>query len=227
MTIGILTAMSVEHKQVEGILTDVRKEERGPQTFTIGRMGSHTVVLQQCGIGKVNAATGVTNMIIHYHPQCVISTGCAGGIDAVLRVGDVVASSETCYHDVFCGDDVELGQVQGLPRRFTGDAALLNIATSLQSDVRVVPGLICSGDRFVTDRAELDVIKASYPDGMAVDMESAAIAQVCHLYKVPFLSFRVISDTPGADEHFQQYLDFWGTMAEKSFTVTRQFLLSI
>ena len=227
MTIGILTAMSVEHKQVEGILTDVRKEERGPQTFTIGRMGSHTVVLQQCGIGKVNAATGVTNMIIHYHPQCVISTGCAGGIDAVLRVGDVVASSETCYHDVFCGDDVELGQVQGLPRRFVGDAALLNIATSLQSDVRVVPGLICSGDRFVTDRAELDVIKASYPDGMAVDMESAAIAQVCHLYKVPFLSFRVISDTPGADEHFQQYLDFWGTMAEKSFTVTRQFLQSI
>lgn len=219
--------MSVEHAQVEALLQDKTTEVQGPQTFTIGTIGSHRIVLLQCGIGKVNAAAGVTNLIIHYHPTCILSTGCAGGIDAILNVGDVVASSEICYHDVFCGEDVELGQVQGLPRRFQGDQSLLKIATSLPSDIRVVPGLICSGDRFVTDRSELDTIKAIYSDGLAVDMESAAIAHVCHLWNIPFLSFRVISDTPGADAHFQQYLNFWQTMADRSFTITRQFLQAL
>lgn len=219
--------MSVEFKQVVDLLEETRTETYGPNTFTIGRLGDNTVVLQQCGIGKVNAATGVTNLINQYKPDCVLSTGCAGGIDKVLRVADVVVSSETCYHDVYCGEGVELGQVQGLPQRFKGDERLLKIATSLESDVRVVAGLICSGDRFVTDREELNVIKSTYSDGLAVDMESAAIAHVCYLYNVPFLSFRVISDTPGADEHFQQYLNFWDTMAEKSFTITRSFLTSL
>ena len=58
-------------------------------------------------------------------------------------------------------------------------------------------------------------------------MESAAIAQVCHLWNVPMLSFRIISDTPGVDAHFEQYLNFWDTMAEKSFAVTKEFLSKI
>ena len=58
-------------------------------------------------------------------------------------------------------------------------------------------------------------------------MESAAIAQVCHLYRVPFISFRIISDTPGADAHWQQYENFWETMADRSFGVVRTFLESL
>ena len=58
-------------------------------------------------------------------------------------------------------------------------------------------------------------------------MESAAIAQVCHLWNVPMLSFRIISDTPGVEEHFDQYLNFWETMADKSFAVTKEFLSRI
>ena len=58
-------------------------------------------------------------------------------------------------------------------------------------------------------------------------MESAAIAQTCYLYGVPFLSFRIISDTPGVDNHWQQYTDFWGTMADRSFRITRDFLASL
>ena len=67
-------------------------------------------------------------------------------------------------------------------------------------------------------------IKATYPEALAVDMESGAIAQTCHLLGVPFLSFRIISDTPGAEGHFEQYNDFWGTMAQRSFGVTKLFL---
>ena len=226
-TIGILTAMSVEYAQVAAMMQDTETLKSGPQEFLVGTIGENKVVLLQCGIGKTNAASGVTNLIMTFHPQCIISTGVAGGIDEKLNVMDVVVGNQVCYHDVFCGDDCDPGQVQGLPKLFSGNENLINIATSLQTEVRIVPGLICTGDQFITNRAELDIIKAKYPEGLAVDMESAAIAQVCHLWNVPFLSFRIISDTPGVNAHFEQYLNFWETMADKSFTITKEFLNNI
>lgn len=226
-TIGILTAMSVEYRQVAAMLQETETVQSGPQSFLTGSLGESRIVLLQCGIGKTNAASGVTNMIMTFHPDCIISTGAAGGIDTCLDVMDVVVGRQVCYHDVNCGQDVDPGQVQGLPKYFDGDARLVEVANSLETDVRVVPGLICTGDQFITNRTELDGIKAKYPQGLAVDMESASIAQVCHLWNVPFLSFRIISDTPGVKAHFDKYLDFWKTMADKSFAVTREFLSRI
>ena len=226
-TIGILTAMSVEYRQVAAMLNDVETVQNGPQEFLVGTLGENKVVLLQCGIGKTNAASGVTNLIITFHPDYIISTGVAGGIDVKLDVMDIVVGSQVCYHDVYCGDNCDPGQVQGLPRLFNGDERLVDITKSLKTDVRIVPGLICTGDQFVTNRDELNVIKEKYPEGLAVDMESAAIAQVCLLWNVPMLSFRIISDTPGVKAHFDQYLNFWETMADKSFAVTKEFLSRI
>ena len=226
-TIGILTAMSVEYRQVAAMLHDAETFQSGPQEFLVGTLGENKIILLQCGIGKTNAATGTTNLIMAFHPDCVISTGVAGGIDTRLDVMDIVVGSEVCYHDVHCGDDCDPGQVQGLPKIFSGDQRLADVALALNTDVRIIPGLICTGDQFITNRAELDDIKKRYPYGLAVDMESAAIAQVCHLWKVPFLSFRIISDTPGIKGHFDQYLNFWETMAEKSFGVTSELLSKI
>ncbi len=227
MKIGVLTAMVVEYNQVASMMSDSREEKQGPQSYLIGTIGKNMVILQQCGIGKVNAATGVTNLILNYHPDCIISTGAAGGIDASLQVMDVVVSQYTCYHDVWCGENLDPGQVQGLPNRFEGDRMLLDKALSVSGEVHVVAGVICTGDQFITNRDQLDVIKKNFPDGVAVDMESAAIAQVAYLYNVPFLSFRIVSDVPGAENHFNEYLNFWETMAEKSFQVTRSFLNSL
>lgn len=226
-TIGILTAMSVEFKQIASILTETETEKIGPFEFFVGNLKDKKIVLMQCGIGKVNASSGVTNMILNFHPDSIVSTGVAGGIDVSLGVMDVVVSTQTCYHDVSCGDDVDPGQVQGLPRFFDSDKGMIEKARSLETDIRIVPGLICTGDQFITSRDQLDIIKAAYPEGMAVDMESAAIAHVCHLYGLPFVSFRIISDTPGAEAHFETYLNFWQTMADKSFSVTRLFLNSL
>lgn len=226
-TIGVLTAMNIEYRHVAAMLSETETVQSGPQEFLVGKMGESKVVLLQCGIGKANAASGVTNLIMTFHPDYVISTGAAGGIDAQLKVMDIVIGKEVCYHDVICGDNYDPGQVQGLPRFFDGDKQLVSAATSLKTDIRVVPGLICTGDQFITNREELNVIKEKYPEGLAVDMESAAIAQVCHLWGVPFLSFRIISDTPGVDDHFDQYLNFWDTMADKSFSVTKEFLSKI
>lgn len=219
--------MSVEFRQVAAMLTDTEERQHGPQRYLLGTLAGNRVVLLQCGIGKVNAAMGVTDLILHFAPDCVISSGVAGGIDSSLRVMDVVVSREICYHDVYCGDDCDPGQVQGLPRLFAADSQLLEKAVSLKTETRIVPGLICSGDQFVTSREDLQRIKTAYPSGLAVDMESAAIAHVCHLYGVPFVSFRIISDTPGAEAHFDQYLDFWATMADRSFHVLKAFLSAI
>lgn len=230
MTIGIISAMDSEHRQLAERLQNRETTVDGNFRYVTGQLGPNQVVLTQCGIGKVNAAVGTAELVRRFHPDCIVSTGVAGGIDPCLKVTDVVASARLVYHDVWCGDSNEYGQVQGLPAAYEGCSTLLRHALSLNTsglESHIHGGLVCTGDRFITDRTELDVIKQRFPDGLAVDMESAAIAQVCYLYGTPFLSFRIISDTPGVDDHAVQYADFWGTMAERSFRTTWTFLSTL
>lgn len=227
MKIGIITAMSSEQKQLVNQLENPTERKEGPFTYTEGTIKNNTIILMQCGIGKVNAAAGAVEMIRNFAPDCIISTGVAGDIDSCLNVMDVVVSSRIVYHDVWCGEGNAYGQIQGLPLYFTGNETLYQCAISLDTETAIHGGLICSGDKFITDRQELETIKANFPEGLAVDMESASIAQVCHLYEVPFISFRIISDTPGAEKHLEQYKNFWGEMADRSFHVTEAFLKAL
>lgn len=227
MKIGIITAMSSEQKQLANQLENPTERKEGPFTYTEGTIKNNTIILMQCGIGKVNAAAGAVEMIRNFAPDCIISTGVAGGIDSCLNVMDVVVSNRIVYHDVWCGEGNAYGQIQGLPLYFTGNETLYQCAISLDTETAIHGGLICSGDKFITDRQELETIKANFPEGLAVDMESASIAQVCHLYEVPFISFRIISDTPGAEKHLEQYKNFWGEMADRSFHVTEAFLKAL
>ncbi|WP_130894241.1 5'-methylthioadenosine/adenosylhomocysteine nucleosidase [Paraprevotella xylaniphila] len=224
MKIGIIAAMASEREQLARLVKGMRTEQHGLFEYTVGRLGGNTLYIMECGIGKVNAAVGASELMAHMQPDVVVSTGVAGGIDEKAGVMEVVAASEVVYHDVWCGNGNEVGQIQDMPARFVCDGRLLSVAVSLDASVPVHAGLICTGDKFITERAEFDAIKAEFPEGLAVDMESAAIAQVCHLYRVPFISFRIISDTPGADAHWQQYENFWETMADRSFGVVRTFL---
>ena len=227
MKIGIITAMYSEQKQLANQLENPTERKEGPFTYTEGTIKNNTIILMQCGIGKVNAAAGAVEMIRNFAPDCIISTGVAGGIDSCLNVMDVVVSNRIVYHDVWCGEGNAYGQIQGLPLYFTGNETLYQCAISLDTETAIHGGLICSGDKFITDRQELETIKANFPEGLAVDMESASIAQVCHLYEVPFISFRIISDTPGAEKHLEQYKNFWGEMADRSFHVTEAFLKAL
>ena len=190
------------------------------------------VLVQKCGIGKVNAALGAQRMINEFHPDYIISSGCAGGNGDDINVQDVVVSSELCYHDVYCGkaidDTTAYGQVQGLPARYQADPYLLQKAISLQtSDIALHPGLIVTGDWFVDSKDKMREIIGHFPDAKAVDMESCAIAQTCYINKVPFISFRVISDIPLRDTDASQYHNFWDTVAEHSFQVTKTFVESL
>lgn len=223
--IGIIVAMSVELRLVEALLDDKTEVEIRGMRFVKGKVGGKEVVLMQAGIGKVCAAVGTVEMITNFAPACILNTGVAGGIDGRLRVMDIVVGKEVVYHDVWCGEGNEKGQVQGMPARYPADGRLYNFSVAARSDVAICGGLICSGDQFITDREALDGIKTDFPEGLAVDMESGAIAQVCHIYGIPFLCCRIISDTPGhVENHALQYKDFWTAAPEKSFEVLRQII---
>ena len=103
MKIGIITAMSSEHKQIALLLENKKEHTEGIYPYTEGTIRNNTIILTQCGIGKVNAAAGTVELIRNFQPDCIISTGVAGGIDKCLKVMDVVASSQIVYHDVWCG----------------------------------------------------------------------------------------------------------------------------
>ena len=199
------------------------------------------VFVRKCGIGKVNAALGAQQLISEVHPDVIISSGCAGGNGDEVNIQDVVVSTELCYHDVYCGaaiDDCTVyGQVQGLPARFKADPFLLgkarelsshlSLPTSQSSPLKIHPGLIVTGDWFVDSKEKMRQIVNLFPEARAVDMESCAIAQTCYLNQVPFISFRVISDIPLRDTDASQYHDFWATIAQNSFQVTRTFIESL
>ena len=227
MTIGIIVAMDKELAQLRTLLEQPTVERKNSKDFILGNIGSKKVVLQKCGIGKVNSAIGAVEMIDHYHPDLVVSSGCAGGADTSLNVTDVVVSTECCYHDAYCGSEQEYGQIMGMPARFASPQELVAKAAAMEGNIRVVPGLIVSGEWFVDSRDKMRSILDRFPEAKAVDMESCSIAQTCHIYGVPFISFRIISDVPLKDEKAQQYFDFWARMADGSFTVTKHFLESI
>lgn len=207
MKVGVIIPMDSEYRQMQQLLHG-----------DAGVLCGNEIVLWQCGIGKVNAALGTQRLINEYHPHCIINTGVAGGIDCSLRIMDIVAATECVYHDVWCGEPNAKGQVQGLPERFAADARLCRTALSCEG---VKGGLLCTGDQFITSEEALRCIKRDFPEGLAVDMESAAIAQTCHLNQVPFLALRIISDIPSeakdSTEHRVQYDNFWSTLADTSF----------
>lgn len=218
MKIGVIVAMDKEYERLKVALAPfIEKKE---------------VMLAKCGIGKVNAALGAAEMIRQYQPDCIISSGCAGGNGDDLQVQDAIVSSEICYHDVYCGTAIDnctqYGQVQGLPLRYKADPMLLEKATNLNtSGIKVHKGLIVTGDWFVDSKDKMRSIIELFPDAKAVDMESCAIAQTCYIYKVPFISFRIISDIPLRDTDASQYHDFWNTIADNSFQLTKSLIESL
>ena len=216
MKIGVIAAMDKELVRLQALMPDACEIAPG---IWQGTMGGKTVVMCGSGIGKVNAALAAQHLIAVCHPDCVISTGVAGGLNPELQPKDVVAGTEVVYHDVWCGEPNEWGQVQGLPARYRASEAIL-----ARIDAR--KGLFTSGDQFITEEAREREILARFPDALTVDMESAAIAQTCYLNGVPFVCIRVVSDVCGKDRE-SQYENFWSQVADNSFEAISQTIIAI
>lgn len=218
MNIAIIAAMSKELALLLPMIGDHSKVSVNGMTFHTGHIGRHKVVATECGIGKVNAAIGSLTLIETFHPSLVINTGVAGGIGRDVGILDVIIADKVGYHDVWCGPGTVPGQAAGFPLTFN-----CPLGDEIFEGLGVKRGMVASGDIFVS-RRDVGRILEVCPDAVAVDMESAAIAQVCELKSVPFVCIRVISDNPEEAGNDSQYNNFWSEAPSHTFAVLTKIL---
>lgn len=185
--------------------------------------------LMETGIGKVNAAAAASLVCEQIKPELIINTGSAGGFSDQVAIGDVVYGTNLLYSDVDAtGFDYAYGQVPQMPASYP-------LAFEWQQFIDSVPrpsayqlhrGLIVTADSFMSDPTIVKILKKRFPEALASDMESTAIAQISHFYNVPVLNIRGISDLAGqaAAASFATYLD---QAALHAFEQTEQFLQRI
>lgn len=222
MKIGIIVAMDKELALLLPMMRNVEERCHGNHKFHTGTLAGHTIIAGKTGIGKVNAALGTQAMLNAFAPDMVVNTGVAGGTgatDSPARILDVVLADRIAYHDVWCGPGTVPGQAAGCPPFFG-----CPLAADVAAAIGARRGLIASGDIFVDNPADLARITALYPDALAVDMESGAMAQTCYLSDVPFVCLRVVSDTPGDDGNAAAYERFWTDAPERTFQAVEQLL---
>jgi adenosylhomocysteine nucleosidase len=212
--IGIIGAMEEEVALLRSAMNDRKVENSGPFEFIPGTLEGQDVVLLRCGIGKVNAAVGCALLIRGYAPELVINTGSAGGINPLnepsLSFGDVIISDGLLYHDV----DVTAfgyapGQLPGQPPVFPVSPDLVRAAERAVDELKgegVLPGglnhvrgIIASGDVFMHEPERIEKLRKTFPQVRAVEMEGAAIAHACALFKVPAIIIRALSDIAGVE----------------------------
>ena len=211
MKIGIVGAMAQEVEILSGLMTDKTETRVASAVILEGKINGKAVALLQSGIGKVAAAIGTAALLQLTKPDAVLNTGSAGGVARGLKVGDIVISDETRYHDVdVTAFGYEKGQLPANPAAFLSDKKLADLAEKVAQEQgqSVKRGLICSGDSFINSEQKIAQIKADFPNVTAVEMEATAIAQVCHAFNVPFVVVRAISDAGDgkASLSFEEFL---------------------
>lgn len=208
MKIAIITAMQSEFDAVNSLY-----QFTGSKTEKTASAYGKEILLIKSGMGKVNAAIA-TQKAFYNGADMVITTGLAGGIDTSLEQGDIVLAKKTCYHDVWCGEPNAYGQVQDLPLNYEAQVNIIEKIAKAAPDFRL--GLTVTGDQFVTDVEKLKEIKRAFPEALATDMESAAVAQTCYVNNIPYLSLRIISDVVGKEGQIEQYENFWQQVPNKA-----------
>lgn len=217
-------AMESELNMLLPLIANEKAVELNGYTIHTGRMGANEVAVMQTGIGKVNAAVGCISLIDSFSPDLIVNSGIAGGTGRGADIFDVVIADAIGYYDIYCGPGNARGQVQGMPETFPCLGKKMVNLESVKAMDNIRHGLIASGDLFVSTPEELAGVLKVRPDALAVDMESGALAQVCYLRGVPFLAIRVVSDTPGVENHHEQYRSFFSLAPRTTFRVVSALL---
>jgi adenosylhomocysteine nucleosidase len=219
-TLAVLGAFNQEVGLLERALAEPVSREIEGITFMSGRIANRPVVVAWTGVGKVNTAMVTTLLIEHYKPTRVLFTGIAGGVDPKLEPGDIVIAKQTAHHDmgIYWVDGIEPGGVRNRltgdtnPVFFPADANLLAVAAQVARDVqfdpvvrrdgqrppRVVVGTVVTGDTFVASKEKCEEL-AEKLGADAVEMEGAAVAQICYQRGIPCLVIRSIADKADED----------------------------
>lgn len=228
--IGIIGAMSIE---VEGLLEKMNIDDIvtiGGMVFYTGEIAGKKAVVARCGVGKVHAAMCAQAMITGFPVTALLNLGVAGAIDNMLNIGDVVISEDLVHHDMSTGiTGGPAGQVPGLDvLTFTADDKLAKSARDAYNSVfeagtgKVHHGRIATGDQFIDIPARKQWISENF-GALCVEMEGAAIGQVCYLNKIPFVVIRAISDKADGSAEMD-FLEFVAQAAENSSKVVVQMM---
>lgn len=203
-----------------------KRVQRAGREFWCGELHGQALVLALSRMGKVAAATTATALIESFGVDQIIFTGVAGGVGSGVRVGDVVVADEFVQHDLdvtplfpkyevplygksrFACDPALSRRLRAACQAVFSGTAVTAQAASDWAEVRIHQGLIATGDRFIAAAHEasrlLDDLSAAQLVPLAVEMEGAAVAQVCFDYGIAFAAMRTISDR--ADDH--AHVDF-------------------
>jgi adenosylhomocysteine nucleosidase len=241
---AIVSAMAQELEAVLALATDRSVQHHAGRDFHHARLHGHPVVLVLCGIGKVAAATTATLLAERFGVGRLVFTGVAGGLGTAVRVGDVVVAQQLLQHDLdvsplfpryvvpmhgrshFDADPDLTRTLEGVvadllsrPVTWAGAAAALGLDAP-----RLHRGLVISGDRFVATAPESRALQQALPEALAVEMEGAALAQVCHELALPFAVLRTVSDRADDSAHvdFMRFLD--GVAAQASAAIIGHWL---
>ncbi len=226
MSIGIISAMKEEIQALHHQLELRSTIEKGQRTYYHGKLFNQEVVLVFSRWGKVASATTATQLINDFEIDEIIFTGVAGGINNKVKIGDIVIGKELYQHDMdasplipkyeipllgkraFQTDMIRTKNLQLAAKNFITQIDLYltkEVLNEFQIDQpQIHLGEIASGDQFISDKVDREQIKKGLPEVLCVEMEGAAVAQVCFEYKVPFTIIRTISDNSNDNSH----LDF-------------------
>ena len=247
--IALVSAIHEELAAVLARMPDEQKTVVAGREFWVGHWHGHEVVVVLSRIGKVAAATTTTALIERFGVSRIVFTGVAGGLAPQVSVGDVVVAREFIQHDMdasplFPRHEVPLTGMA----RFSADASLSNALAAAAplamqdmlatlppsewlnldlSNAQVHQGLIASGDRFVSQTLESQALQRDLPDALAVEMECAAMAQVCHDYGVPIAAVRTISDRADDAAHVDFGRFIQSIASRYSVAVLDRLLLSL
>ncbi len=210
--IAIIGAMSEEVLEIKSKIKNMTEKTYVNIKFYEGMIEDKFVVLMQSGIGKVNASLSTTVLLEHYNIEKVINIGTAGGLKPDCEVLDIVISENVFYHDVdVTAFSYKLGQVPQMPLYFKSDENLVVLAEKILKTEKLAyhKGLIASGDQFISNEEQRKRILTQFSEVIAVEMEASAIAQVCYIYKKPFIILRSLSDIAGKESEltFSKFLE--------------------
>lgn len=219
--IGIICAMQEEVQSVLNTLKDIEKTQKGQRTYFSGTLFNRNVVIAFSRWGKVAAAATTTQLINDFNPSEILFTGVAGALDSSLNIGDVVIGKNLYQHDMNATPFYQKFHIPILDLKYvsTKNTKYLFVATSMfiknydsyisKSESgnfkilnpKVIIGDIASGDQFVSSAEKVSKIKNDLPSVTCVEMEGAAVAQICYEYEIPFSIIRIISDNANDTAH--------------------------
>ena len=211
--IGIIAAMDEEIDSIRELMQSIVIKNIYGLELIEGKINEKDIILVKCGIGKVNAARTTQLLIDNFDIDYIINVGTAGGLSTHIEIGDVVIGEKLLQHDFdkSAGGN-ERGYISDLGLYMFSDAKLIEKAKysmeNVNENFHVHVGTIATGDIFVQDISVKNKIEEEF-HADCVEMEGAAIAQVCTLDKIPFIVIRGISDKPNGNNgiDFKKYLE--------------------